>query len=514
MLGLIVVSALVIATKPTKLGLDLKGGIELDLPGHADRRRSTEVNGEDIDRSIEIIRERIDQLGVSEPEVSRARHRPRSRSACPDVTNAQRAIDQVGTTAQLYFYDWEPNLIGREKAIGGHPGSEPPTGALNEANEEWKEAGRSRPNATNQQLIFAGAFPSAYDAVKLASEQEPVTDCTTCSTTDRATTSSTKTTARADRRPRDQRRRTSSSAPTGRRTRRTTAIVLTVPPGTVVVSEKPQDAERPGDSRTPNRAGTRSTTSRRSRAPTSPTRSRNFDEFNQPNVTFNFTDKGREAFQDVTRQIAQRGPGAGDRAGQRRSRRKRSPATSRSSSTTKSRPRPIINFAENPDGIDGRTGAQISGGFNSIQEAQDLATFLQIGALPINLKLISQTPGLGDARPQALHEGLKAGDHRPDPGRPLPARSSTASSALIAAIGAGRLRGDLLRPDQADPDHPDAAGDRGPDPDDRGRGRLQHRHLRANKGGGAGGADRCRARSPPATGAGSRRSSTRTSSPC
>ena len=53
--------------------------------------------------------------------------------------------------------------------------------------------------------------------------------------------------------------------------------------------------------------------------------------------------------------------------------------------------RPIINFAENPDGIDGRNGAQISGGFNSIQEAQDLATFLQIGALPINLKLISQT---------------------------------------------------------------------------------------------------------------------------
>ena len=36
--------------------------------------------------------------------------------------------------------------------------------------------------------------------------------------------------------------------------------------------------------------------------------------------------------------------------------------------------RPIINFSENPDGIDGRTGAQISGGFNSITEAQDLAT--------------------------------------------------------------------------------------------------------------------------------------------
>ena len=53
--------------------------------------------------------------------------------------------------------------------------------------------------------------------------------------------------------------------------------------------------------------------------------------------------------------------------------------------------RPIINYAQNPDGIDGRTGAQISGGFTSIEDAQDLASFLQRGALPINLNLISQS---------------------------------------------------------------------------------------------------------------------------
>ena len=66
----------------------------------------------------------------------------------------------------------------------------------------------------------------------------------------------------------------------------------------------------------------------------------------------------------------------------------------------------IINFAENPDGIDGRTGAQISGGFNSVGEAQELATTLQIGALPISLKLISQTQ-VRDPRPRALHQGSK-----------------------------------------------------------------------------------------------------------
>ncbi len=42
---------------------------------------------------------------------------------------------------------------------------------------------------------------------------------------------------------------------------------------------------------------------------------------------------------------------------------------------------PFINFQENPDGIDGSTGAQISGGF-TITSAQDLAKILQIGGSP------------------------------------------------------------------------------------------------------------------------------------
>src|SRR4051794_40863073 len=139
-LGLIAVSALVIVNKPTKLGLDLKGGVELVYQG-TPTGESKEVSGEDIDHSIEIIRERIDQLGVSEPEVSRLGTNEISVSL-PDVTNAQRAIDQVGTTAQLYFYDWEPNLIGPEKAIGGGPGPQPPSRASTQLDPEWRAPGR------------------------------------------------------------------------------------------------------------------------------------------------------------------------------------------------------------------------------------------------------------------------------------------------------------------------------------------------------------------------------------
>jgi SecD/SecF fusion protein len=98
-LGLVIASALVIANTSTKLGLDLKGGVELVYQGQP-TGQVKEVTGEDIDRAIEIIRERIDQFGVSEPEVARL-GTDQITVSLPDVDNAQRAIDQVGTTAQL-----------------------------------------------------------------------------------------------------------------------------------------------------------------------------------------------------------------------------------------------------------------------------------------------------------------------------------------------------------------------------------------------------------------------------
>jgi len=64
--GLVAVSALVIAGKATKLGLDLQGGLELVYEGQP-TGTGTEVSGEDIQQSISIIEQRINKLGVSEP---------------------------------------------------------------------------------------------------------------------------------------------------------------------------------------------------------------------------------------------------------------------------------------------------------------------------------------------------------------------------------------------------------------------------------------------------------------
>ncbi|HEX3324508.1 MAG TPA: protein translocase subunit SecD, partial [Solirubrobacterales bacterium] len=402
--GLIAVSALVIASKPTRLGLDLKGGVELVYQGTPTGAVKT-ISGEDIDRSIEIIRERIDQLGVSEPEVSRLGTSEISVSL-PDVTNAQRAIDQVGTTAQLFFYDWEPNLIGQEKTIGGHPGKEPPKAAIAKASEEWKEAGRTTTKRQDQQLLFAGAFPTAYNAVRLAAEQKPVENCTTCSTSrPRFYLFGKKEPHKLLAGPEFSKKDLFISATGKERSRN--GIVLEVPAGTVVVSEQPSDAN--GKVLENAEPGWYALNDRPALSGTDITNPKQgFGEFQEPNVTFEFTDKGRAAFQEVTRTIAQRG--AASAIG---------PSSTESAEATSGhfavvldnevKTRPIINYAQNPDGIDGRTGAQISGGFKSIEDAQELATILQIGALPINLKLISETQVSATLGTQALHDGIKAG---------------------------------------------------------------------------------------------------------
>src|SRR5919106_3431478 len=121
--GLVVASALVVINKPTRLGLDLRGGTELVYQGRP-TPQNPDIEGGDIDRSIEIIRDRTDSLGVAEPEISQI-GTDSVRVGLPDVQNAERAIAQVGDTAQLHFYDWEPNVIANPNATSADPSESP-----------------------------------------------------------------------------------------------------------------------------------------------------------------------------------------------------------------------------------------------------------------------------------------------------------------------------------------------------------------------------------------------------
>jgi SecD/SecF fusion protein len=401
--GLVTVSGLVIATKATKLGLDLQGGLELVYQGQP-TGTSTEVSGEDVENSISIIEQRINKLGVSEPEVARL-GTDEITVSLPGITDANRAAEQVGSTAQLYYYDWEPNLIGPERVIGGQPGREPPEGPRKASEKRWEEAGRNVTSQDNKQLIYAGAYPTAYEAAQLASEQKPVEDCQDCSFAKPRYYLFQKQAPHDLIAGPELARKDLYISPTGKK-RPKNGIVTEVPAGTVLVSEFPTDEEgKLDETADPGWFAIKDQPALSGNDITNPEQS--YGPNNEPIVTFEFTGGGREAFQDVTRRIAQRGqaqaigPVSAEEAG----------FLSGHFAVVldnEVKTRPIINFAENPDGIDGRTGAQISGGFSTVQDAQDLATTLQIGALPINLKLISETQVSATLGSQALHEGVKA----------------------------------------------------------------------------------------------------------
>ncbi len=85
------------------LGLDLQGGASVVL------EPTTEASEDELNLAVEIIRNRVDGLGVAEPEIST--QGGNILVQLPGVDDQQRAIDLVGQTAELRFrpvLDWYP----------------------------------------------------------------------------------------------------------------------------------------------------------------------------------------------------------------------------------------------------------------------------------------------------------------------------------------------------------------------------------------------------------------------
>ncbi len=123
-----------------------------------------------------------------------------------------------------------------------------------------------------------------------------------------------------------------------------------------------------------------------------------------PDVTFGFTNHGKNVFQKVTKEIAHRGqeaqlPGVPKEAAQQHF----AVVLDGQLITT-----PSIDYTKYPEGIDTTTGSNITGGF-TITSAQNLANELQSGALPIKLALISRSQVSATLGKQALKQGLIAG---------------------------------------------------------------------------------------------------------
>jgi SecD/SecF fusion protein len=398
--GLFLVSLLVIIGIPgavkgkkTRLGLDLKGGVELVYQGKPTAQ--SKVDSESLDRAINIMRKRVDQLGVAQPEIQRSGG-DEIDVALPDVSNAARAQDEVGKTAQLYFYDWEPNVIGpngkpapTEVTVTGGPNAGRAQFGLPQYTAVLRAAALPPILRKNSTTLAPGCTPQQVGGCiygtwyLLDTKHEQVL----------RGPEETEQNLYAD----------NYKPPPG-----ATVKAVRVNPGTVIVQAQPvENSAGKISQQSPNSYYVLNDNPVLTGADiTNPQQS--FDEGSggtgAPNVTFGFTSHGKSVFQRVTREIAHRGqeaqlPGVPKEAAQQHF------AVVLDGQLITN---PSIDYTKYPEGIDTTTGSQISGGF-TITSAQNLANELQSGSLPIRLSLISRSQVSATLGKQALKQGLIAG---------------------------------------------------------------------------------------------------------
>jgi SecD/SecF fusion protein len=382
LVGLLLVASLtLIVTKKTREGLDLKGGVSLVYQAKPTKFSPT-ITADAMQRTVDIMRERVDQLGVAEPEILRSGE-DQINVNLPDVKNADEAEQQVGQVAQMFFYDWEKNVLGDDGQP--HPADPNVTGdgqagsgaAARSLFESVKIAAKRPPHKyplDTHAGIYYGVAEKQAQVVCGPQETEAAlkSDCAT-------------------------QLRKPANRPLGLTV--SDLKITKVNEGTVIVrAEQADDKSQKTDqwyvlNDNPVLRGTDIKNP-----------SQGFDEVQNPNVTFDFTKSGRKTWQKVTREIAQRGAA------------QRVPGTPVDSAVQHFAIRldqdlisvPFIDFQRNPDGIDATNGSEISGGF-TIKSAQRLANLLKTGALPLKLELISQSQVSATLGKQALNEGLIAG---------------------------------------------------------------------------------------------------------
>jgi len=398
--GLVLASIAVILTKPTLLGLDLKGGTQLVYVARPTTQ--AKLTPESLDRTIEIMRKRVDQIGVAQAEIQRTG--PDEISvALPAVSNSRHAEEQVGKTAQLFFYDWEPNVIGPE----GTPAPTDTT-VTGGANPGTSVTGLPRYRAIERALKRPPIFPPANtDTVSYLKGCTPQENAATTGpnagcvygtwylldTKHEKVLRGPETTEKdlfADLKP-----------PYG-----AVLKAVRVNPGTVVVQALPQaDTEGKVTNASPEAWYVLNDNPVITGADvTNPQAGSSNGGTGSPDVTFDFTGHGREVFERTTKKIAQRGEN------------NRIPGRPAAESfqhfaivlENQLITIPYIDFQKNPEGIDATTGSEITGNF-TVTSAKNLADELQSGALPVHLQLISASQVSATLGKEALRQGLTAG---------------------------------------------------------------------------------------------------------
>ena len=175
--ALVGVALLAIPSSPIKqsptLGLDLQGGLEVTLQAvpPADR----ELTEDDLERSVDIMRNRVDKLGVTEPEI-RTQGSDQITIQLPGVKDPAAAAEIIGTTAQLELYDLETSLTGPSVSIRGEPVENPRLyDLLSRVQAQVDEGESDAYYLVNQQAkrVVSGPFGSSEDALRKSDAKVP-----------------------------------------------------------------------------------------------------------------------------------------------------------------------------------------------------------------------------------------------------------------------------------------------------------------------------------------------------
>jgi SecD/SecF fusion protein len=356
-----------------KLGLDLQGGLEIVLEAKPPPGR--ELTEADLDRSVSIIRERIDKLGVSETEV-RKQGNNQIAIQIPGVSDPERAAEIIGKTAQLELYKFEANLIGPSRSAQGD--AVPGTSIFNllagqqsqikgDNAREWYlfDANRKRvagPRETKEEVLNikrvedrlgpGGKLPKGWKWMGVPQN----TIILTCGVDERYCPG------------------------VGENPDREYYYLLRY---------QPRDAENPVPEMTGEDLdldGTR----------------QDFDSrTGEAIVLMDFTDKGADKFHEVTRDIVE--------SSRFRSSHVRGEVLDSFAIVLDGRIKsaPTVDPDDNPDGIPGDNGAQITG-IGDVGEAKDLALVLQTGALPIESIQVDRTQVSATLGKDSLNEALRA----------------------------------------------------------------------------------------------------------
>jgi SecD/SecF fusion protein len=125
------------ATRSARLGLDLRGGTQIVLEAKDSPDR--QVDGDTVARTLEVLRHRVDQLGVAEPSLQRSGER-RVLVELPGVYDPREAVEVIGRTAQLAFHP----VLGLAQPAAGEPATTAPPAGDGELVLPDEDGGRLR----------------------------------------------------------------------------------------------------------------------------------------------------------------------------------------------------------------------------------------------------------------------------------------------------------------------------------------------------------------------------------